>query len=186
MTVLVANDDLTVIGGPTSINVSMDLGGTGKRGSQIFISPGNPNDVVIGQDPEVFDICINTLKSDEEYLYMYQYQNLGAVKQWVPLFNIIPDTFSANLTKSFSEGSVSINIPITDVTATENLTAENFNIQHSIVGTNPISSSISIGAIDIVDDIQILPITIKAVEFVDDTWSLLAGTKVVHLAITVV
>lgn len=188
MTVLVANDDLTVIGGPTSIKVSMDLGGTGKRGSQIFISPGNPNEVVIGQTPEVFDLCINTLKSDTQYLYMYQYQNLGAVNQWVPLFDIIPDTFSTNLTKSFSEGSVSINVPIASITATENLTAESFNIQYSIISDNPISSSISVGAIEIdnVDGTQILPITMNAVEFVNDAWVLLAGTKVIHLAITVV
>ncbi len=35
--VLVANDDLVVLGGPTSINVNVDLGATGKRGSQILL-----------------------------------------------------------------------------------------------------------------------------------------------------
>lgn len=186
MTVLIANDDLTVIGGPTSIKVSMDLGATGKRGSQIFVSPGNPNDVTIGQTPEVFDLCINTLKADSQYLYMYQYQNLGAVNQWVPLFDIIPDTFSANFTKSFTSGSTSINIPVASITATENLESDNFNIQYSIIGTNPISSSISVGTITDVDDEQVLPITINAAEFADDAWSSLSGTKLVHLAITVV
>jgi hypothetical protein len=186
MTVLVANDDLTVIGGPTSIKVSMDIGATGKRGSQIFISPGKPNEVEIGQTPEVFDLCINTLRSDSEYLYMYQYQNLGAVNQWVALFNIIPDTFSTNATKIFADGQTVINVPVASITSTQNLTSTSFNIQHSIVSDNPVSSSISIGSIAIVDDTEILPITINAVEFVDDTWSLLVGTKVVHLAITVV
>lgn len=186
MTVLVANDDLTVIGGPTSIKVSMDIGATGKRGSQIFVSAGNPNEVVIGQTPEVFDLCINTSKSDAEYLYMYQYQNRGAVNQWIPLFDIIPDTYSENFTKSFVSGSTSINIPISNITSTENLTSENFNVQYSIIGTNPISSSISIGTIADIDDVQVLPITINAVEFADDLWSSLVGTKVVHIAITVV
>lgn len=186
MTVLVANDDLTVIGGPTSIKVSMDLGATGKRGSQIFISPGNPNEVVIGQTPEIFDLCINTSKADAEYLYMYQYQNLGAVNQWVPLFDIIPDTFSANYTKAFVSGQTQINVPIIDITATENLTSENFNVQYSIVGTTPISSSVSLGTVTIVDDVQILPITITAAEFVDSAWSSVDGTKIVHLSITVV
>jgi hypothetical protein len=164
----------------------MDIGGTGKRGSQIFVSPGNPNDVEIGQTPEVFDICINTGASDDEYLYMYQYQNLGAVNQWVSLFKIIPNTFSSNITKSFSAGSTIINVPIANITSTGNLLAANFNIQHSIVGNNPTSSSISVGTIAIVDDVQVLPITINAIEFVDEAWSLLAGTKVIHLTITVV
>lgn len=186
MTVLVANDDLTVIGGPTSINVSMDIGATGKRGSQIFISPGNPNDVTIGQTPEVFDLCINNLKSDSEYLYLYQYQNLGAVNQWVPLFNLIPDTFSENSSKLFVNGQAEINVPVFSVTSTENLSASNFSVQASIIGTNPISHSVSIGEIDVIDDIQVIPITINAVEFSEEVWSPLAGTKIVHLSITVV
>lgn len=186
MTVLVANDDLTVIGGPTSIKVSMDLGATGKRGSQIFVSAGNPNEVVIGQTPEVFDLAINTSKSDSEYLYMYQYQNLGAINQWVSLFRLMPDKFSENYTKSFIDGVTQINVPVFSITSTENLTAENFNVQHSIIGTNPVSSSVSIGTIEIVDDVQILPITITAVEFADSAWTGLSGSKIVHLYITVV
>lgn len=186
MTVLVANDDLTVIGGPTSIKVSMDIGATGKRGSQIFISSGNPNEVNIGQTPEVFDLCINTLKSSEEYLYMYQYQNLGAVNQWIPLFNIIPDTFSDNFSKNFIAGVAEINIPISSITETQNLLYSNFNVQYSITGENPISSSMSIGEIVIIDDIQVLPITLNAVEFVENAWSQVDGTKIVHIAITVV
>jgi hypothetical protein len=186
MTVLVANEDLTVIGGPTSINVSMDIGAPGKRGSNIFISPGNPNDVAIGQTPEVFDLCINNLRSDDEYLYLYQYQNLGAVNQWVPLFNLIPDTFADNLSKLFVDGETEINVPIFSITSTENLSSSNFNVQCSIIDTDPISHAISIGEISVVDEVQILPITIKAVKFSEEVWAPLAGTKTVHLSITVV
>lgn len=186
MTVLVANDDLTVIGGPTSINVSMDIGATGKRGSQIFISAGNPNDVAIGQTPEVFDICINTLRSDEEYLYLYQYQNLGAVNQWVSLFKLIPDTFSDNVSKLFVDGQTELNVPVFSITSTENLTAQNFNVQCSVIEAHPVVASVSIGEIDIIDEVQVLPLSINAVEFIDGEWSPISGTKIVHLTITVV
>jgi hypothetical protein len=186
MAVLVANEDLTVIGGPTSINVSMDLGATGKRGSQIFISPGKPNEVVIGQEAEVFDLCINTLASDDEYLYMYQFQNLGAVNQWVALFNIIPDTFSANLSKVFVDGEATVNVPVFSITQTESLTAQSFNVQMSIANGSPVASAISISEIEIVDEVQILPITIVASEYVEDAWVPLSGTKIIHLSITVV
>lgn len=186
MTVLVANDDITVIGGPTSINVNMDIGATGKRGSQIFISLGNPNDVEIGQTIEVFDLCINTLKSDSEYLSLYQYQNRGAVNQWVRLFELIPDSFSQNSEKSFVDGLSEINVPVSSITSTENLTALNFNVQCSVIGENPVSTSISISEIDIIDDIQVLPISLKCVEFVDNAWSLINGSRMIHLLITVV
>jgi hypothetical protein len=186
VTVLVANDDLTVIGGPTSINVSLDIGATGKRGSQIFLSPGNPNDVAIGQTPEVFDLSINILKSDQEYLYLYQYQNLGAVNQWVPLFKLIPDTFSENLTKLFVDGEAEINVPVFSITSTENLTAQNFNVQCSVIGTHPVVSSVSIGEIQIIDEVQVLPLSVSSVEFIDGEWTPLSGTKIVHLTITVV
>jgi hypothetical protein len=186
MTVLIANDDLTVVGGPTSINVSMDFGGPGKRGSQVFISSGNPNEVSIGQTPEVLDLCINSLNSDSEYRYIYQYQNLGAVNQWVPLFSLVPDTFSENTSKLFVEGVAQINIPVFNITSTENLTFANFNVQCSIIEDSPVSLSVSVQEIDIVDDIQVLPITVNAAKFSDDTWSLLEGSKTVHLSITVV
>lgn len=186
MTVLYANDDLTVIGGPASISLSMDFGAAGKRGSQTFISAGNPNEVVLGQSPEVFDLCINNLKSDEEYLYFYQYQNLGAVSQWVPLFKLIPDTFSQNVSKIFINGETQIGVPVFSITSTENLTALNFSVQCSIVEIEPVATSIIIQEIQIVDEIQILPITIKATKFSEGNWEALEGTKIVHLTITVV
>lgn len=186
--VLVANDDLTVLGGPSSINVNVDLGATGKRGSQIFIASGDPSDplTVLGQTPEVFDLCINTLTSDEEYLFMYQYQNLGAVNSWVPLFKLIPNTYSQNYSKSFIDGEIQINIPVASITENENLEATSFNVQLNVINDNPVSTSLTIGTIQIVDGNQVLPLTVKAVEYADNSWSDLSGTKIVHVFITVV
>ena len=186
--VLVANDDLVVLGGPTSLNVNVDLGATGKRGSQIFISSGDPTDplTVIGQTPEVFDLCINTLTSDDEYLYLYQYQNLGAINSWVPLFKIIPNTYSQNYSKSFVDGETQINIPVASITESQNLTATSFNVQINVINDNPVSTSLTIQEIDVIDDIEVLPISIKAVEYADSSWSDLSGTKIVHVFITVV
>lgn len=186
--VLIANDDLTVLGGPSSINVNLDLGATGKRGSQIFISPGDPTDptTIIGQVPEIFDLCINVLTSNSEYLYLYQYQNLGAANSWVPLFKLIPNTYSQNYLKSFIDGEIQVNIPVFSITDSQNVTATSFNIQTNIVNDNPVSTSLIIQDISIVDDIQVLPIVIKAVEYVAGSWENLTGTKTVHLSITVV
>ena len=185
--VLVANDDLVVLGGPASVNVNVDLGANGKRGSQIFRSPGDPTDplTVIGQTPEVFDLCINTKTSDSEYLYLYQYQNQGSANSWVPLFKLIPNTYSQNYSKSFVNGEAQINIPVANITS-ESVTATSFNIQLNIINDNPVSTSITIGSIQPIDGSDVLPISIKAVEYADDVWSNLSGTKIVHVFITVV
>jgi hypothetical protein len=41
--VLVTADDITVLGGPSSITVDLDFGPQGQRGSQIFTGSGQPN-----------------------------------------------------------------------------------------------------------------------------------------------
>ena len=64
--------------------------------------------------------------------------------------------------------------------------SENFNIQHSVVGTNPIASSISIGSVTVTNDTLTLPITIKAAELSGGTWSQISDTRKVHILITVV
>jgi hypothetical protein len=187
--VILSNQDVTVLGGPASIKVDVDFGPPGERGSKIFVGNGNPNEITIGQTPKIFDLFINLLTSDPEYLYMYQYQNIGSSSQWEPTLKLIPNTYSTNVSKGFIDGLAQINIPLVNVTPLENvanLTSENLNVQHNVLGTNPISSSISIGDIVEIDDLKTLPITINAIEYVDNAWSPLSGTKIVHLFITVV
>jgi hypothetical protein len=186
--VLLANDDLVVLGGPASVNVSVDLGATGKRGSQIFISPGDPTNplTVIGQTPEVLDLCINTLPSDEEYQYVYQYQNLGSTNSWVPLFRLIQNTYSQNYEKIFIDGESQINIPVSSISENQALSAENFNIQVNLINQNPVSISTIVQEIEIIDDVQVLPISITAVEYSEGDWLNLSGTKIIHMFITVV
>jgi hypothetical protein len=52
-------DDVLVLGGPDTVNVEVDFGDKGDRGSLIFVGNGNPDSVDIGQDPRVFDLYIN-------------------------------------------------------------------------------------------------------------------------------
>ena len=83
--IVVSSEDLTVFGGPATVNVEVDFGPTGDRGSQIFANTGKP---VIGgngltalaPDCQLFDLYINILASDDEYQYVYQLQNvLGTI-----------------------------------------------------------------------------------------------------------
>jgi hypothetical protein len=41
--VLLSNDDITVLGPPNTVEVLVDIGPTGTRGSQVFVGIGDPN-----------------------------------------------------------------------------------------------------------------------------------------------
>jgi hypothetical protein len=49
--VIVSPDSLSLVGGPSTVNVEVDFGPAGTRGSQIFVGRGQPNNpsTVIGQ-----------------------------------------------------------------------------------------------------------------------------------------
>jgi hypothetical protein len=190
--VILSTESLTVLGGPATVDLEVDFGPEGDRGSYIFVGEGDPNSpsTVIGQDPAVFDLYINLDASDNEnYLAMYQYQNVDGSNTWTKLLKLIPNTYSTNNTGTFVDGERLINIPVINVVPLDqvaNISAANFNIQYNILNNNPVSSSLSVGELVSQDDIVILPLTIKALEYADGAWSNLSGQKTVHLFITVV
>jgi hypothetical protein len=189
--VYLASDNVTVLGGPSSVNVSVDFGVQGERGSNFFVGYGVPglSTTVIGQIPQIFDMYINVSSSDPKYLYLYQYQNVDGSYSWVELLKLITNTYNQNSTTTFTAGSATINIPVVAVVPPEtvgSLSASNFSIQHSILGTSPIASSLSVGTLATISGVLSIPITISAAIFNGTTWSNLTGQKTVQLSITVV
>lgn len=185
-------DQVTVIGGPSTVNVQLDFGPEGTRGSYIYAVNGNPNDVTIGQTPNLNDWCININKQDTEYSYMYQYvaiPNGNPSKQWKSVLKVNPAIYAANYTTIFTDGEASINVNIANIaklTTTQNLTSSMFNIQYTIIGSSPTSSALSVQELIASGTDIILPITLKGVEYASGEWSDLSGSKTVHLLITVV
>lgn len=187
----ISSANLNILGGPSKIDISVDYGQRGERGSLILYGQGKPYLVTLPESPSLYDMYINLLPSDDEYQWVYQYINTTTGLQWKSLFKLQPNTYSNNENLTFVDGSVEVWIPIISVTGQDTplstLTASNFNVQYSIVSQNPTASSITIGNVDTSPtEILSLPITINAAEFVDDTWSALSGQKAVHLFVTVV
>lgn len=188
--VVVTPDSLSLVGGPSSINVEVDFGPAGTRGSQIFVGRGQPNNpaTVIGQVPNILDLYINLAPAtiDDEYLNVYQYQSIDGTNSWVRLFDLLPESLSVKRIATFTAGAAGINIPITDITPiVDGLTADNFNVQFNIEGDNPVAASITL---DIIQDFQVksLFVLINAAELDGSTWSALSGSKTVNLFITMV
>jgi hypothetical protein len=187
----ISSANLNILGGPSKIDVSIDYGQRGDRGSLILYGQGKPYLVNLPEPAALYDMYVNLLPSDDEYQWVYQYINTATGLEWRSLFKLQPNTYSNNETLSFVDGLVEIWIPIISVTGLDNgpstLTAANFNVQYSIVSQNPLASSITIGEVETSPtEILSLPITIHASELIDDSWSDVSGEKTVHLFVTVV
>lgn len=183
-------DDLTILGGPASIDVQLDFGSEGQRGSRIFVGEGNPNNgsTIIGQSINLFDMYINLHTLDEDYLYLYQYQNVDGVNTWVELVKLIPNQFSGSYSKVFTSGVTTIDIPILAITSIPEPEASNFAVQASITGINPIAHAVSIQGISVDPSTQIenLNISINASELSGSTWTPISGSRTVQIFITMV
>jgi hypothetical protein len=117
---------------------------------------------------------------------MYQYVSQPGGNTWVEVLNISPAIYSTIQTLSFSSGSASTTIPISNiVTVTGSpLTASNFNVQFQIEGANPIAASMEIPALAGAG--TNLVINFDAVQYSGGSWSALTGSKTVHLFISIV
>jgi hypothetical protein len=189
--VVLTTDELLVLSGPSSVNVEVDFGPEGERGSLFYVSVGNPNTALVGQTPKAKDLCVNVLKTDNEYSYVYQYNSDGANGfQWYPIIKLNPLQYNKILTGTFVNGSKEFNIPVNYIVdeETSQTPGLKFNITYSIPNDNPIASSIEIGSFtnDPVSGLQVIPVTVNAVEYASSTWQNLTGVKTVHFVISIV
>jgi len=188
--VLLNTEDVVVLGPPESVDVLIDIGPQGTRGSKIIVGSGEPNPqtssgVLLGTTLILNDVYINT-SPGANYGYMYQYVSQPGGNTWVGILKISPTIYSDIETISFSSGNGSITVPISDiVTVTGSpLTASSFNIQYQIEGANPIASSVEVPALAGAG--TNLVINLHATQYSGGSWSALTGNKKVHLFISIV
>lgn len=194
--VLLSNDDITVLGPPETLELQLDIGPQGTRGSKFFVGSGDPNaqtsgGVLNGQTLQLNDLYLNASPS-ATYAYVYQYVAEPGGNTWVEVLDINPTIYSVNYVTTFEDGDAQIIIPIEDIVTISGTppTAENFNVKYSIAHDNPIASSMQIPAI-VGDD---LIINLDAVEYDSSSWIPLGDTGTytsgievtTHLQITIV
>jgi hypothetical protein len=183
--VVLSNDDLTVLSGPETIELLVDIGPTGTRGSKVFAGVGNPNSVAISTKI-LNDLYINSAPGSD-YGYLYQYVSEPGGDTWVEVLKIAPAIYSKIHTVTFGAGSDAdygsgmIIIPITNITSVTGLGANNFTVQHSIINSKPLASSISSIAVSGSN----LVISLEAAKY-DGVWTPLATESSVHLFVSVV
>ena len=173
-------EDILVLGGPEVINVEVDFGPQGDRGSLIFVGNGKPDLIDIGQDPNVFDLYINLLTTDDEYLMIYQYVEVLGTLQWQTLTKLIPNTYVTNQSINFTTANY-CHIPIAaivDPSYVGNTDASNFSVQATFATSAgyPIVSSIKTEVVTL-SGIENLKITFYAKEFDGVNWIDISGSR---------
>jgi hypothetical protein len=192
--VLLNNDDVTVLGPPNTVEVLVDIGPTGTRGSKVFVGSGEPNNftssgVIFGQELVLNDLYINT-SPGANYAYMYQYLAQPGGNTWVEILSLNPAIYSKLHTTTYVDGEASITIPISDIVTVSGspLTANNFVVQYSIAHTHAVASTISIPPL--VGAGTNLVLNFKAVEYHPESgpteWIDLDEEVTTHLFISIV
>ena len=192
--VLLSNDDVTVLGPPNTVEVLVDIGPTGTRGSKVFVGSGNPNTLtssgsIFGQAIILNDLYIN-ISPGTNYGYMYQYVSEPGGNTWVEILALNPTIYNKLHTTTYVNGEASITIPISDiVTVTGSpLTANNFVVQYSISHTHAVASTVTVPAL--VGDGSNLVLNFKGVEYHPESgpteWIDLDEEVITHLLISVV
>lgn len=192
--VFVSTDDVKVIGGTANVNVEVDFGPQGDRGNLFLVGYGDPNTVEHTTTLQPLDLYINIETTDEKYLMIYQLQNINGIDQWEEVSKLTTDKYSTIRNVSFSSGLAAENIDfkvsnIVPTSIISGLSESDFNIQCTFSNpTNPVAHSIVVKPITIepVSGDIVLPVSINAAEFSENSWYALNGTHRVHFLITVV
>lgn len=171
--------DLDVFGGATSLDVSVDFGQSGERGSRIWVGSGNPVTFLAGEDVKLYDMYINTSTTDIYYGWLYQYILEIGVPTWTRVLQLNPSQYSSIEAVSFSGGTAVINIPINKLTSSTVTSVSKFIIRYNIANLNPVASGFTVAIVG--TDIRI---TINATEYAAGIWTNLSGNKNVHLFIS--
>lgn len=208
-----SSEDLTVLGGPSSITLETNFGAAGNRGVFVMYGLLNPNDPNASfiTTPQIFDLYVVTDPANENYLQMYQYLNQDGVIAWYPAIKLSINFYGANKLLTFVNGEATLNINIFDL-GLVNLRTElptlvgtkhYFNVQatlsnyeaasllNPLIPQNHYPAALTVRVDDIeqdpVTDELFVPITFKAAEFDGTNWQAINNKNVIaNIAIFVV
>jgi hypothetical protein len=183
--VLLDTQDVRVLGGPSIVNLELDFGKEGIRGSEIHAGYGKPVGDNLPPSFQLKDLYINVDPADDEYSCVYQYittvvdENAPA-NDWVIILRIIPLSFNINTELTFENGVATFLLPLSNLLSPEALgqiTKEIINVQITLENLFPTAISVANLNIQTVQSptVTLLQITFSAAELDGATWTPLEG-----------
>lgn len=196
--VILSTEELTVFGGPASINVDIDFGPTGTRGSRIYGVETDPRLITTEKPVDIqnYDLAMVISPSQPDYLTVYQ--KIGTTdEEWLQFASLIPNVFSTKAKVTFNNSGVAMGVvPVSDIFTldADAYIADNFMVQLSIenqaaAGSPALLKPTTVGyslSITELNGKKYLVITTTAVEYNAATlsWLPVTGERVAHLFIT--
>ena len=186
--IILSTEDLTVFGGPSSIDLDIDFGPTGTRGSRIYGVSADPRLVTTQKPADIqnYDIAMVISPSEPDYLTVYQ--KIGTTSdEWIQFASLVPNVYSAKTYITFSNGVATGAIPASDLFILDSYTADQFMVQVAIEEEDAVTKPSSVGISLAVEDVggkKVLYITATAAEFDAGTWSAINGQRIAHLFIS--
>lgn len=150
-------------------------------------------------NPKRFDACININPLDNGYLDFYMFrdprQSGESGTKWYNDLALTPGSFPINTNLTFTSGAAQL--VLTDYPLPESIlpyidliNAGMVSVQHTIISTNPIASSIKVDGttglvIDSIANTFTLTVDLKARKYSGSSWSNLTGINMVHFIIAI-
>ena len=211
--VILSTPELTVLGGPASVQVDTNVGEAGNRGVFVFFGLPNPNSPVatFTEVPIIFDLYILVDSSSDDYLAVFQYLIQDGIAQWIEQIKLTPNFYGTNRVVTFVEGVAELDVNIFEIGLVDlssgSLPLENSRFRFSVQATLsnyevnsesdalissehlPAAVSVKVGDIflDETDSQLKLPITLYGAEFDGTSMQNIDDKNVVaHLSILVV
>jgi hypothetical protein len=170
--VVLANKNITVLGGPAKIDLDLNIGGQGRRGSLFFSGFEDPNSLSLDdfpQTPLVFDMYVLSNPASDKYLSVYQYVNQDGEFVWVIVFTLNKSQYSVNKVATFINGQTEIVLDLDEI-GLNNLqlttlsksfayfsvqaTIGNYDLSYALdegyentPGLNPVSHTVQVGSL---------------------------------------
>lgn len=173
--VILESPQVVVLGGPSNIQVQLDTGATGQRGSIVYSGAGLPSSSTIPNYSSILagDLYINS-SSGSNYSWLYQYLVKPGGTNWEPILSLNPSLYNAVHEANFVAGEATLSIPISNISSTISLLASNFAVTFSFENSKPVSASLK--SKTVLSSNLILVFT--AAEFASPNWSALVGTAI--------
>jgi hypothetical protein len=109
--IILNNPEIAILGPPDSVNLQLDIGPQGIRGSKIYTGVGEPATNPTITDVNINDIYIRTDPSGSGYVYQYLSGVIGS-PNWVVVLQLNQLVYNARESVVFSEGTGTLVIPI--------------------------------------------------------------------------
>jgi hypothetical protein len=185
--VLVDTSDIVVLGPPQQIDLSLDVGSQGERGSRFFVGTGNPNNPGVLPGGESFilgDVFLNS-STGPEFAWLYVYVQTPTGNVWTPAVSLQSGIYNRHIDAVFNSSGIStILVPLSEISPDSSITDINrYVIQITpVLYSNPIS--LVINSKSIVG--QNLQFVVEAIEYQSLSWQNLQGEVELGVTISVV